>query len=64
MVHGDADWLQLGDLVLDGPIDLVEGGDTSELLGQLLVASSLLGVLPKLNKEGVNIIFCLCSWIT
>jgi len=29
LVHGDADWLQLGDLVLDGSIDLIEGGDSA-----------------------------------
>merc|ERR1719370_213228 len=55
LVHGDADWLQLGDLVLDGPIDLVEGCHTGELLRQLFVASSLLGVLSKLIFEILEI---------
>ena len=50
LVHGDADWLKLGDLILDSGIDLIQGGDASQLLGQFFIGSSLLRVLSKLNK--------------
>merc|ERR1712013_340911 len=55
LVHGDADGLQLGNLVLDGTVDLVECCNTSKLLRQLLIASSLLGMLAKLVLEVLEI---------
>ena len=50
LVHGNADWLKLGNLVLDGSIDLIESGHTSKLLSELLIGGSLLRVLSKLDE--------------
>merc|ERR1719507_1316046 len=48
LVHGDPDGLQLGHLVLDGSVDLIEGGHSRELLRDLLIVGPLLWVLTKL----------------
>ena len=37
LVHGNADWLKLGNLILNGGVDLIQGGDASQLLGQFFV---------------------------
>merc|ERR1719167_396711 len=47
-----ADWLKLGNLVLDGSIDLIESGHTSELLS----GGPLLRVLSKLILEVLEVI--------
>merc|ERR1719391_587169 len=51
LVHGDPDGLQLGHLVLDGSIDLIEGGHSRKLLRDLLIVCPLLRVLTKLVLE-------------
>ena len=43
-------------LVLDGSIDLVEGGHSSKLLGDLLIVGPLLGVLTKLVLEVLEVL--------
>merc|ERR1719516_366193 len=48
LVHGDPNGLQLGHLVLDGSIDLIEGGHSRKLLRDLLIVGPLLWVLTKL----------------
>ena len=48
--QGSPDGLELGDLLLDGGVDLVEGGDPGQLLGDLLVVGSLLGMLSELTN--------------
>ena len=54
MVHGNTDWLQLGNLLLDSSVDLIDGGDSGQLLSEFLVGSSLLGMLSKLGNEDKN----------
>ena len=39
------------DLVLDGSVDLIESGDSSQLLRDLLIVGPLLGVLAKLSTK-------------
>merc|ERR1719420_1482036 len=56
LVGGDPEGLELGHLLLDGGVDLVESGDTSQLLGDLLVVSSLLGMLTELILEELEVI--------
>ena len=48
LVGGDPDGLKLGHLLLDGSIDLIKSGDSSKLLGDLLIVSSLLRMFTKL----------------
>ena len=48
--QGSPDGLELGDLLLDGGVDLVEGGHPGQLLGDLLVVGSLLGMLAELTN--------------
>ena len=43
-------------LVLDGSVDLVEGGHSSKLLGDLLIVGPLLGVLTKLVLEVLEVL--------
>ena len=38
-------------LVLDGSVDLIESGDSSQLLRDLLIVGPLLGVLTKLSTK-------------
>ena len=54
LVGGDSDGLKLGHLLLDGGVDLVQGGHSGQLLSQLLVGGPLLGVLAKLNIKVRN----------
>merc|ERR1719365_428219 len=56
LVHGDPDGLQLGHLVLDGSIDLIEGGHSRKLLRDLLIVCPLLGVLTKLVLEVLEVL--------
>ena len=43
-------------LVLDGSVDLVQGGHSSKLLGDLLIVGPLLGVLTKLVLEVLEVL--------
>ena len=43
-------------LVLDGGVDLVESGDASQLLSDLLVICSVLGMLTELILEELEVI--------
>lgn len=43
-------------LVLDGSVDLIEGGHSSKLLGDLLIVGPLLGVLTKLVLEVLEVL--------
>merc|ERR1719420_841692 len=56
LVGGDPEGLELGHLLLDGGVDLVKSGDTSQLLGDLLVVGSLLGMLAELILEELEVI--------
>merc|ERR1719175_294781 len=56
LVHGDPDGLQLGHLVLDGSIDLIEGGHSRKLLRDLLIVRPLLRVLTKLVPEVLEVL--------
>ena len=38
-------------LILDGSVDLIESGDSSQLLRDLLIVGPLLGVLTKLSTK-------------
>ena len=44
-------------LVLDGSVDLIEGGHSRELLRDLLIVGPLLWVLTKLNEEKIRSFF-------
>ena len=56
LVGGDPKGLELGHLLLDGGVDLVEGGDTGQLLSDLLIVCSLLGMLSELILEELEVI--------
>ena len=56
LVGGDPEGLELGHLLLDGGVDLIEGGDTGQLLSDLLVICSLLGMLSELILEELEVI--------
>ena len=57
--QGSPDGLELGDLLLDGGVDLVEGGDPGQLLRDLLVVGSLLGMLSELtNIQSTKVLQC------
>merc|ERR1712198_193049 len=56
LVHRDAKWLNFGHLLLDCGVDLVDGGDTGKLLGELLVGGSLLRVFTKLVLEVLEVL--------
>merc|ERR1719300_905016 len=56
LVHGDPNGLQLGHLVLDGSIDLIEGGHSRKLLRDLLIVCPLLRVLTKLVLEVLEVL--------
>merc|ERR1712172_256496 len=56
LVGGDPQGLELGHLLLDGGVDLIEGGDTGQLLSDLLIICSLLGMLSELILEELDVI--------
>merc|ERR1719391_1552895 len=56
LVHGDPNGLQLGHLVLDGSVDLIEGGHSRKLLRDLLIVCPLLRVLTKLVLEVLEVL--------
>ena len=56
LVGGDPEGLELGHLLLDGGVDLVESGDAGQLLCDLLVVGSLLGMLAELVLEELELI--------
>ena len=49
--------LRKSHLVLDGSIDLIEGGHSRKLLRDLLIVGPLLWVLTKLNEEKIRSFF-------
>merc|ERR1719264_265400 len=56
LVGGDPEGLELGHLLLDGGVDLVESGDAGQLLSDLLVICSVLGMLTELILEELEVI--------
>merc|ERR1719468_1371909 len=48
LVHGNSQGIELGHLLLESSIDLIDGLDTLQLLGERVVGGSLFGVLSKL----------------
>ena len=56
LVGGDPEGLEFGDLLLDGGVDLVESGDAGQLLSDLLVICSVLGMLTELILEELEVI--------
>merc|ERR1719420_2829109 len=64
LVGGDPDGLELGHLLLDGSIDLIKSGDSSKLLGDLLIVSSLLRMFTKLILEELEVITPLLDFLS
>merc|ERR1719420_2794847 len=64
LVGGDPDGLKLGHLLLDGSIDLIKSGDSSKLLGDLLIVSSLLRMFTKLILEELEVITPLLDFLS